>query len=501
MFDNLTGRFQEAFRKLTGKGELSEKNMSEAFADIRSALLEADVNFDIVKQFMDDVKQACLGQEVLKSVTPGQQTIKIVHDKLIELMGGSSAELDLSGEPTVIMLCGLHGSGKTTTCAKLALFLQKKHRKRVMFAACDVYRPAAIDQLEVLGKELSLPVYSDRQCQDVPQLAKRALQEAKERGRDLLIIDTAGRLQVDEVLVQELVELKNIMRPQEILLVADSALGQEAVSVAKHFDQALDLSGIILTKLDGDARGGAALSMRQSSGKPIKFVTVGERVMDLEAFHPDRMASRILGMGDVVSLVEKAAEQIKEEEAQALQQKILDSTFSFDDFLDQLNRVRRMGGLMSLLKFIPGMNQLPKEALDEKNMKRSEGMIHSMTQAERKLPEIINASRKRRIAKGSGHSVDEVNQTIKQFMEMRKIMAQVASGKMNPAMLGQMLNPSVQNAGPGMSPGSMPMPYAGADSPAGISPAEAKRKALEKARKDARRKMAKASKKKNRRKK
>lgn len=503
MFENLTGKFQDAFRKLTRKGQLSESNMSEALADIRMALLDADVNYKIVGKFMEEVRAACVGQEVLKSVTPGQQTIKIVNDKLIELMGTSTAELDLSGQPTVIMLCGLHGSGKTTTCAKLALFLQKKHKKRVMLAACDVYRPAAIDQLEVLGQELSMPVFSDRQCQDVTLLAQRALEAAKQHGRDVLILDTAGRLQIDQALVQELIDLKERIHPQEILLVADSALGQEAVSVAEHFDKALALSGIILTKLDGDARGGAALSMRQTTGKPIKFVTVGERPVDLETFHPDRMASRILGMGDVVSLVEKASEQFKEEEAAALEEKIRKSTFGFDDFLDQLNKLRRMGGIMSLLKFLPGVNQIPPEALDEKALKRTEGMIHSMTLAERRVPEVLNVSRKQRIAKGSGITLNEVNQTIKQFMQMRTLMSQMANGKLNPAMLGQMMGNATGGgrgpAGPGapMMP-AMPMDFRSAAPVDSV--AEARRRAAEKAKKDARRKMAKESKKKNRKK-
>lgn len=505
MFENLTGKFQDAFRKLTGKGQLSESNMSEALADIRTALLEADVNYKIVGKFMDEVRASCLGLDVLKSVTPGQQTIKIVNDKLIELMGTSTSELTLSGQPTVIMLCGLHGSGKTTTCAKLALFLQKKYKKRVMLAACDVYRPAAIDQLEVLGQELSMPVFSDRECQDVGLLAQRSLEAARQQGRDVLILDTAGRLQIDQALVQELIDLKEHIHPQEILLVADSALGQEAVSVAEHFDKALSLTGIILTKLDGDARGGAALSMRQATGKPIKFVTVGERAVDLEMFHPDRMASRILGMGDVVSLVEKAGEQFKEEEAAALEEKIRKSTFGFDDFLDQLNKIRRMGGIMSLLKFLPGMNQIPQEAFDEKSLKRTEGMIHSMTHAERRVPEVLNVSRKQRIAKGSGITLNEVNQTIKQFMQMRTLMSQMANGKVNPAMLGQMMSGGAGSGAGGRAgaPGAAMMPGMpmglGASAPVD-SAAEARRRAAEKAKKDARRKMAKESKKKNRKK-
>jgi signal recognition particle subunit SRP54 len=494
MFENLTGKFQDAFRKLTGKGKLSESNMSEALSDIRNALLDADVNYQIVQDFMEDVRQSCLGEEVLKSITPGQQTIKIVNDKLVELMGGSSEELSLNAVPSVIMLCGLHGSGKTTTTAKLALYLQKKHKKRVMFAACDLYRPAAIDQLEILAQELNMPVYSDRESKDVKQVALTALAQAQKQGRDVLIIDTAGRLQIDEELVQELIDLKRAMNPQEVLLVADSALGQEAVSVAQHFNEALDISGIILTKLDGDARGGAALSMRKSTGKAIKFVTAGEKATDLEVFHPDRMASRILGMGDVVSLVERAAEQFKEEEAAALEEKIKKSTFGFDDFLDQLSKIRRMGGFMSLLKFLPGMNQIPQEALDEEKFKRMEGMIHSMTVAERRLPEIIDNSRKRRIAAGSGSSLEEVNATIKQFMDMRVLMSQMASGKLNPAALGQMMG--------GADPSSMGLPSLGMPGmPSGRNvdqEAEARRRANVKARKTARKKLAKASKKQNR---
>ena len=320
MFNQLSSRFQQAFRNLTGRGRLTESNISDAMAEIRRALLEADVNYQVAKTFIDSVREQSLGAEVMKSVTPGQQVVKIVNDKLIELLGRNTSPLDVGGKPpALIMLCGLHGSGKTTTAAKLALHLKDKLHLKVMLAACDVYRPAAIDQLEVLGRELSVPVFSDRGLKDVARLAVNARAAAQEQGMDALILDTAGRLQIDEELVQELVEVKRRAQPREILLVGDSALGQEAVSVAEHFDRALGVTGIILTKLDGDARGGAALSMHQVTGKPIKFVTVGERPIDLEVFHPDRMAQRILGMGDIVSLVEKFAEQFEEEEARKLE--------------------------------------------------------------------------------------------------------------------------------------------------------------------------------------
>ncbi|HPY89892.1 MAG TPA: signal recognition particle receptor subunit alpha, partial [Lentisphaeria bacterium] len=348
MFNQLTSRFQQAFRNLTGRGRLTESNISDAMAEIRRALLEADVNYEVAKSFIDSVRKQSLGVGVMKSVTPGQQVVKIVNDKLIELLGQNTAPLNVGGKPpALIMLCGLHGSGKTTTCAKLALHIKDKLHLKVMLAACDVYRPAAIDQLEILGRELNVPVFSDRELKDVARLAVNARAAAQQADMDVLILDTAGRLQIDEELVQELVEIKRRAQPREILLVGDSALGQEAVSVAEHFDRALGITGIILTKLDGDARGGAALSMHQVTGKPIKFVTVGERPIDLEVFHPDRMAQRILGMGDVVSLFEKAAEQFEEEEARKLEERLRKNTFGFDDFLSQISKLRKMGGLAS----------------------------------------------------------------------------------------------------------------------------------------------------------
>ena len=359
MFDSLTDKLHSAFRKLTGNAQLTQKNISEAMEEVRNALLSADVNYEVAEGFVHQVGQECLGEAVLKSVTPGQQAIKVVYDKLTELMGSQEAPLNLQGdapgEPAVIMLCGLNGNGKTTTAAKLASLLLKKNKKRTLLAACDLTRPAAIDQLEVLGQSLALPVYTNRDSKDVIQVAREAIQAAKAKSCQVVLLDTAGRLQIDEPLVQELVRLKEAVHPQEILLGADGALGQEAVSVARHFDQALDVTGIILTKMDGDARGGAALSMRQATGKPIKFVATGEQVVDLEPFHPDRMASRILGMGDILTLVERAQSEFEENEARKLEEKVRNATFDFEDFLKQISRIQKMGGLMSLLKFLPGM--------------------------------------------------------------------------------------------------------------------------------------------------
>lgn len=511
MFNSLTDKLHSAFRKLTGNSTLTESNMGAALDEIRTALLDADVNYEIADKFIESVKAECAGQDVLKSVTPGQQTIKIVFDKLVELMGTESVPLVTDGQPSVIMLCGLHGSGKTTTSAKLAQYIQKKLKKRVLLAACDLQRPAAIDQLEVLGHEIGLPVYTNRETKDVVAVAVKAVAEAKRQLRDVVILDTAGRLQIDEDLVQELVKIKEAIQPQEILLVGDSALGQEAVSVANHFNDALGITGIILTKLDGDARGGAALSMRQTTGQPIKFITVGEKTTDLEAFHPDRMASRILGMGDIVSLVERAAEQIKAEEAEALEEKIRNSTFGFDDFLDQLSRVKKMGGLMSLLKFLPGMDAIPPEMLNDDSFKRTEGIINSMTQKERRLPEIINASRRDRIAKGSGAQSREVAALIRQFMQMRVFMSQISKQKDGGAgMLGtlmsglqggfggmrELINSAARPTNPQMAAlGNLIA--AGQDQRPQQQQTAAQRQA-EKAKKDAKRKMAEKSKKKNR---
>lgn len=430
MFDRLTDKFQVAFRSLTGRGRLTESNISAAMNDIRRALLDADVNYKVAKDFIADVRKDCLGEAVMKSVSPGQQVVKVVHDRLVGLLGESRAPLDFSAKLSVIMLCGLHGSGKTTTSAKLANYLREKEGRKVMLAAADLHRPAAIDQLEILGQELGIPVYANRESKDISQVGVDALNAARAQECDTLIIDTAGRLQIDTDLVQELVELKRRTQPREILLVGDAALGQEAVSVAEHFDQALGITGIVLTKLDGDARGGAALSMRQVTGRPIKFVGVGERTADLEPFHPDRMAGRILGMGDVVSLVERASEQFEADEAKRLEEKLRKSTFDFEDFISQLGKIRKMGGFMSLLKMIPGMGgALPADlAVDDGEFNRIEGIIHSMTVEERRHPEILGLSRRQRIAKGSGVSVVEVNQLIKQFTQMRQMMGRLGRG-------------------------------------------------------------------------
>lgn len=502
MFESLTEKLHSAFRKLTGNAQISESNMSEAMSEVRNALLDADVNYDIANQFIEEVKQECLGQDVLKSVTPGQQAVKIVYDRLIVLMGETATELAIDGatpdNPAVIMLCGLNGNGKTTTAAKLANFLLKKHKKRTLLAACDLTRPAAIDQLEVLGQSLALPVYTDRVSKDVVAVAQAAVDQAKTKGCPVVLLDTAGRLQIDEPLVQELVRVKEAVHPQEILLVADAALGQEAVSVAKHFNDALDVTGIILTKLDGDARGGAALSMRQAIGKPVKFVTTGEQIIDLETFHPDRMASRILGMGDILTLVERAQTEFKEEEARKMEEKVRNATFDFEDFLNQLNRIQKMGGLMSLLKFLPGMGNLPAEALDEKTFKHTEGIIRSMTPAERRLPDTINASRRARIAKGSGSTPQEVTEQIKVFMNMRDVMSQVSRGG-----AGAMMN-TLFGGGAGLAnlANMMQTRMDGNNNgfaSKGISHAQASARANERARKEAKRKAEKAARKKNRR--
>jgi len=465
MFERLTDRFKTAFRGLVGRGRLTETNISDAMNEIRRALLDADVNYHVAKDFIAEVRQACMGEAVMKSITPGQQAVKIVHDQLVALLGERTAPLDLAGAPAVIMLCGLHGSGKTTTCAKLALMLRDRAGRKPMLTACDLHRPAAIDQLEILGRDLGIPVYTDRSATDVAQLAVDARNHAASAGCDVLLLDTAGRLEIDTELVQELVEVKRRAQPREILLVADAALGQEAVSVAQHFDQALGVTGIVLTKLDGDARGGAAVSMRKVTGKPIKFVGVGERPEDLEPFYPDRMAGRILGMGDVVSLVEKAAQQYKADEAAALQEKLREATFNFEDFLGQLDKVRKMGGVMSLMKMLPGAGNLTEGMdVDESEFAQIEGIINSMTPQERRQPEVLGTSRRQRIARGSGVTVVEVNQLIKQFTMMRTVMARL--GRMGPSgMLGG-LGGLLGGGGGGMGMGGMPaMPRLSGSSP------------------------------------
>ena len=440
MFNSLTNKFQSIFRSLTGRKVLTESNIREAMEDIRTALLDADVNYDVATRFIQQCQQECLGEAVLRNVTPGQETVKVVYDKLVALLGGEEQSLAIEGDPAVIMLCGLHGSGKTTTSAKLAKFLKDKHHKKVMLVACDLARPAAIDQLEMLGKELNVQVYANRESQNVPQVAQDAVQAARLAGMDVVILDTAGRLQIDDDLVKELIEVKRRTQPGEILLVGDSALGQQAVSVAEHFNQALNITGIILTKMDGDARGGAALSMHQVTGRPVKFLTVGERPNDLELFHADRMASRILGMGDILSLYERASEAIKAEEAAEMEEKLRKNNFGFDDFLRQIHAMRKMGGLATLLKFLPGMSGLPEgfEAFGEEEIRRIEGIINSMTPKERRTPEIINQSRRLRISRGAAVSLQELNQLLKQFQQMKQMIAKMGGGAGLGGMFGNL---------------------------------------------------------------
>ena len=460
MFNNLTNKFQDVFRHLTGNATLTESNIAESMEKIRLALLEADVEYEVAGKFVEECRQACLGEAVLRNVKPGEQAVKVVYDRLTALLGEEAAPLKLEGDPAVIMLCGLHGSGKTTTAAKLAKFLRDKSRKKVLLAACDLARPAAIDQLSTLGQELRIRVFAERGTQDVPAVAEAAVRRAQEEGLDVVILDTAGRLQIDGDLIQELKDVKARVSPQEILLVGDAALGQQAVSVAKEFDQALGITGIILTKMDGDARGGAALSMHQVTGRPVKFLTVGERPNDLEIFHPDRMASRILGMGDILSLYEKAAEEIKEEEAKQLEERFRKNNFGFDDFLSQMQRLKNLGGMMKLLKLIPGMGNLPEgfEAIGEKEMKKVEVLIQSMTPSERRTPEIINRSRRMRIAKGSHHTEEEVQELMKRFQMMRGMVANMnRNGGL--ASMGNMFGGGAAMGGmPGMG-GAMSNPF------------------------------------------
>ncbi|MEI8315721.1 MAG: signal recognition particle protein, partial [Verrucomicrobiota bacterium] len=423
MFDSLSNKLQAVFKNLRGFGKLTESNVADALREVRVALLEADVNYKVAKNFIERTKQRALGQEVLTSITPGQQIIKIVHDELVALMGGE--EGGASGGRTLPagnwMMVGLHGSGKTTSSGKLAKLLSKNGRKPLL-VACDVYRPAAIDQLETLGRQVQVPVFALRGETDIINIARQALTAAQMQGRDLVIFDTAGRLHIDEEMVQELVRLRDLVKPQEILLVADAATGQEAVNIAEHFDKALGLTGIVLTKLDGDARGGAALSMRAVTGKPIKFAGVGEKLDELEAFYPERMAGRILGMGDVVGLVEKAQEAFDATEADKIQQKIANQTLNLEDFLAQLQQLKKLGPLENLLGMLPGMGNIKGLSLGDSQMKRVEAIVQSMTRPERRQPELLNASRRTRIARGSGTSVAEVNDLLKQFNMMKRMM-------------------------------------------------------------------------------
>ncbi len=432
MFNSLSDNLQETFKKLRGHGKLSEKNISDALRQIRLALLEADVEFSVAKDFIARVKEKAMGEAVTRSIKPGQQIVKIFNDELAELLGGDAAPLDLN-PPARILLVGLNGAGKTTTSAKLALHLRKEGR-RPLLVACDLYRPAAVDQLVTLGKQIDIPVFQPEPGEtDVLKVAKAALKWADDEAGTVIIFDTAGRQEVDEALLGELKSLHKFLAPKETLLVADSATGQQAVNVAKTFNEAIGISGLILTKLDGDARGGAALSMRSVTGQPIKFAGVGEKLSDFEAFVPDRMAGRILGMGDVVGLVEKAAEAFDEDEALRMAEQMKKKNFDFDDFLSQIRMMNKMGGLGSIMGMIPGMSDKMKGVdLDEKRMKHVEAIVLSMTPKERTRPEIIKASRRKRIAAGSGTSVPQVNSLLKQFGQMRKMMRN--KGKMNQMM-------------------------------------------------------------------
>jgi signal recognition particle subunit SRP54 len=424
MFDSLSSKLQNAFKNLRGLGKISESNVADSLREVRLALLEADVNFKVARDFIERVKTKALGQEVIQSIQPGQQIIKIIHDELVELLGSANDGLNLSGNPACVLMVGLHGSGKTTSSAKLARLLLKNGRTPLLVAA-DVYRPAAMDQLETLGRQVEIPVFVRKGETDVLKIARGALEFAKQNNRNTLIFDTAGRLQIDEPLVQELVRLRDLVKPQEILLVLDSATGQEAVNVATHFDQALKITGSILTKLDGDARGGAALSLRAVTGKPIKLAGTGEKVEDFEPFHPDRMASRILGMGDVVSLVERAAETVDLDEAKRMEEKMRKGQFTLEDFLEQFRQMKKLGPLESIIGMLPGGSEMLKGAdlnKQEKDFRRMEGMICSMTPKERQQPQILNAKRRIRIAKGSGVTVSELNTMLNKFYQMQQMM-------------------------------------------------------------------------------
>ena len=427
-FENLSDKLQDTFKKLKGKGVLTEEDIDKAMREVKLALLEADVNFKVVKEFVADVKAKALGADVLNSLTPGQQVIKIVNDELVSLMGGTHSKLTYSSSGfTTILMVGLQGTGKTTTCGKLAMYL-KKEGKKPMLAACDIYRPAAIDQLEVVGKQVDVPVYTERDNRKAEEIALHARKEAETKGYNVLIVDTAGRLQIDEELMEELVRVKAAVKPHEILLVVDALTGQDAVNAAEGFNEKLGIDGIIMTKMDGDSRGGAALSAKKVTGKPVKFMGMGEKLDALEPFHPERMASRILGMGDMLSLIEKAQETYDEEKAAKLEKKLRRNEFTLEDFLDQMGEVRNMGGLGKILDMLPGVNKknVSEDDIDkgEKEFRQMEAIIRSMTLEERRNPALLNASRRKRIAQGAGQSVAKVNQLIKKYEDAKKLMKQ-----------------------------------------------------------------------------
>ena len=431
MFENLSERLERSFKILKGEGSITEINVAETLKDVRRALLDADVNYKVAKNFTDTVKQKALGQNVLTSVKPGQLMVKIVHDELAQLMGGQAAELKLTGRPSVILMAGLNGAGKTTLSGKLALLLKSKKNRKPLLVACDVYRPAAVEQLRVLAEQIEVPIYMNLEEKDPVKIAREGIQEAKAKGYDTVIIDTAGRLAVDEELMQEIAAIKEAAQPDDTLFVVDAMTGQDAVNTAKEFNDRLDYEGVVLTKLDGDTRGGAALSIRTVVDKPIMFVGTGEKMEALDVFHPERMADRILGMGDIVSLVERAQEQFDEKEALKLQRKIQKNQFDFNDFLAQIQQIKRMGNLKELASMIPGVGKALKDVeIDDNAFKGIEAIILSMTPRERQHPEILNQSRKNRIAKGSGTTLQEVNRLVKQFDQTRKMMRMVTGSKM-----------------------------------------------------------------------
>lgn len=430
MFENLSERLERSFKLLKGEGRITEINVAETLKDVRRALLDADVNYRVAKQFTDTVKVKALGQNVLTAVKPGQLMVKIVHDELAGLMGGTATDINLEGAPAVILMSGLQGSGKTTFSGKLANMLKTKRNKKPLLVACDVYRPAAIEQLKVLGEQIGVPVYSEPDNNNPVQIAQNAIKEAKVKGCDLVIVDTAGRLAIDEQMMKEIEAIKSAIQPNEILFVVDSMTGQDAVNTAKEFNERLDFDGVVLTKLDGDTRGGAALSIRTVVDKPIKFVGTGEKMDALDVFHPERMADRILGMGDIVSLVERAQAQYDEDEAKRLQKKIAKNQFDFNDFISQIQQIKKMGNLKELASMIPGVGKALKDIdIDDDAFKSIEAIIYSMTQEERTNPAILNGSRRQRIANGSGTTVQEVNKLIKQFDETRKMMRMLTTSK------------------------------------------------------------------------
>lgn len=441
-FEGLSSRLQEVTRKLRGKARITESDLKEMLREVKLALLEADVNYKVVKEFNSRIQEKALGQNVLKSLTPGQQVIKIVKDELVELLGGTESKINFSANPpTVIMLIGLQGSGKTTTAGKLANLLRKQGKKPLL-VACDVYRPAAIKQLQVVGKQLNIPVFSNENSKDVVHIAKQAMNVAMSKMNDVVILDTAGRLHIDEALMEELKKLKSEIKPHEILLVVDSMTGQDAVNVAESFSNNVGLDGIVLTKLDGDTRGGAALSVKKVTGKPIKFAATGEKLSDIEVFYPDRMASRILGMGDILSVIEKAEETFNEEEALKLEKKLRKQEFDLDDYLSQLKQIKKMGSFSSLLKMIPGMNQLKDVKVDDKEFTKIEAIICSMTKKEKRNTKILNGSRRLRIAKGSGTTVTDVNKFIKSFEMTQSMVKKMKNqkGGMNKMLKGMDMN-------------------------------------------------------------